>query len=267
MTNRIRLLRTSTAALLAGVSLVAATGPLAAAVPAAVGSTGHVGAPARPSTAGVPTTVVRVQDPVVLYASTTADNPVKVDYRVDISAAAGVGELGGILFDPDNRVVGAREPLQLISGTPQQGTWGNTVSFTKNAKPGRYRLVVEGEDTDGNSIIVNGGGFSVKRNTRMPAWNASPEPVGKGARITTAGRLIRLDPERGYVGYRNKTVQISFRAAGSSQRTLVGTATTDARGQFRTSFRAARDGVWYATFPGTAYHDRQGSGGDFVDVR
>ena len=83
------------------------------------------------------------------------------------------------------------------------------------------------------------------------------------------GRLLRLNPARGYVGYQGKAMSVLFRPTGSRTWVLRGTVTTNSGGYFANfhTIRAWRDGIWKVRFNGTASYPPEGSRGDFVDVR
>ena len=112
-----------------------------------------------------------------------------------------------------------------------------------------------GEDHPGEDISVTRE-FYVKRNTMMPTFNASPEPVRKGSPVKVAGRLARLNPDVGYVGYGGSTISVYFKPVGGSW-TLQGSATTDSNGCWSRSFTASEDGTWQARFVGTSNHHRE----------
>jgi hypothetical protein len=110
--------------------------------------------------------------------------------------------------------------------------------------------------------------FSVKRNTDIRDFNVA-EPVTRGATIRMFGRLLRLDPAAGYVGYGGKTVRVLFRPAGTSTWVSRGTVTTSSQGYFTNSrtFRAWRDGAWKVQFDGTVNYLPETSRADYVDTR
>ena len=132
--------------------------------------------------------------------------------------------------------------------------------------PGRYHLTVDVWTDKGQHLAGPDQYLSVKRNTAMPAFNAGPEPVRRGAPVTVAGRLTRLDPNRGYVGYAGKRIDIYFKPNGGAW-ILKGTTTTTTTGTWARRFPARVDGLWQVRFAGTSWHDAEISRADHVDVR
>ena len=257
--SRSALRRWARALLLAAVPTTALLGP--AAVPAAMAlhEPEH-----RP-----PPSEARIQDPVVLYASHTRSTPLEV--RVEAFLASQYEGLG--IYDPVwslAPVVGgdssdrAGGPLTFESGRFDEAIYVASTTFTKFATTGQYLLTVTAEDE--NNFGTPERFFHVKRNTMMPAFNASPEPVRKGSPIKVAGRLTKLWPDVGYVGYRGKTIDVYFKPVGGSW-TLKGSATTDSNGCWSRSFTASEDGSWQARFKGTSNYHRETSRSDYVDVQ
>ncbi len=202
-------------------------------------------------------------DPVVLYATKTST--VTVDVAVELR------DHDLEMITASIRPVGApAEYLETDNLTPVAGepdTYRAVFTIGKAVQTGTWRVDVSAEDKGGNiQFLEYADTFSVKRNTNIREWKASPEPVHRGSAITLGGRLVRMDPEAGYVDYSGKRVGIYFRAAGTETRVFLEYTTTDSSGRFRTSEPAAKDGVWYAVFEGTAHHDAHSSGGDYVDV-
>ncbi len=164
----------------------------------------------------------------------------------------------------------ARGDLEFQSGEFLAGTYEGSASFTRYSAPGRHILDAEfaipevNGDTEYGRLVSSE--FYVKRNTMMPAFNASPEPVRKGSPIKVAGRLTKLWPDVGYVGYGGKTIEVYFKPVGGTW-TLKGTATTDSNGCWSRSFTASEDGIWQARFKGTSNYHRETSHRDYVDVQ
>ncbi len=215
---------------------------------------------------GDPLTIESVRatpDPVVLYATKTST--VTVDVAVELR------DYDLEMITASIRPVGAAaEYLETDNLTPVAGqpdTYRAVFTIGRAVPTGTWRVDASAEDKGGNiHFLEYADTFSVKRNTNIREWNASPEPVRRGSPITFTGRLVRMDPDDGYVGYSGKRVGIYFRAAGTQTRGFVEYTMTDSSGRFRTSEPAAKDGVWYAVFAGTTHHDAHSSGGDYVEV-
>jgi hypothetical protein len=109
--------------------------------------------------------------------------------------------------------------------------------------------------------------FVLKRGTTWDGFNASPEPVRKGAKITIKGRLRMADWEkRSYVGYPSRTAAVEFRTIRGSYR-RVATARTGSGGYLSTTVTAAGDGFWRLRYGGNSTAGASTVAGDFVDVR
>ena len=254
--------RASLAALcLAAVPLVA--------VPSAGPATAATSVPAT-GTGEVTQNQVRIQDPVVLYASHIPASPLRVPIEVDLADNYGVLEATVYVgADDDDYTDTVSSSLTLRSGTRFAGTWTGSTTFDKYAKTGpciaEVEALVDNPEIPSDSIDAITT-FIVKRNTMMPAFNASPEPVRKGSPVKVAGRLTKLWPDVGYVGYSGKTISVYFKPVGGTW-TLKGSATTDSNGYWSRSFTATEDGSWQARFKGTSNYHRETSHSDYVDVQ
>jgi hypothetical protein len=92
-----------------------------------------------------------------------------------------------------------------------------------------------------NTVTI---GISVKRPSTL-AFNASPEPVKKGKKITAAGTL-KVDGKT----LAHATVRIYFKKSGTSTYARKSTLTTNRKGAFRTHFTASKSGTWKAVYDG-----------------
>jgi hypothetical protein len=130
-------------------------------------------------------------------------------------------------------------------------TYRGGLKFCGNYTPGAwhaevYGAVVVSDDSDPeftNSVKI---GMSLKRPSTL-TFNASPEPVKKGKKITAAGTL-KID---GKV-LSQAAVKIYFKAAGAKTYTLKGTATTSSKGAFSKKFTATKTGTWKAVYAGSS---------------
>ena len=255
---------TKASAALLGLALAtgAATSAASAAAPsvAAASSAPAVAA----SQASEVTGGIRIQDSLVLYARHTQADPLEVYFEVDLAHPDGVDTAAATITGPDGYLYGI--DLTRTSGTEAAGTWAGGAHFTKHDPTGLYRLSVQVQTNTGQHLPGPAQSLSVKRNTRMPAFNASPEPVRKGAPVEVYGQLTRLDPDLGYVGYPGKTLAVYFRPTGGEW-TLKGTVTTGTAGTWSRSFPATVDGTWQARFAGTSNYHAEASRNDYVDVR
>ncbi|GAA2724924.1 hypothetical protein [Actinocorallia aurantiaca] len=133
---------------------------------------------------------------------------------------------------------------------------------------GKWRLQVIVTGRGGRTIADESFFWWQKHDTKFTGFNAGPEPVRKGRKLTVSSRLVRWSdrPER-YIPYSARKVRLYFRAQGTSKWTYKATVTTGRDGRFTRAFTADRDGSWQARFDGTSRFDAQTSGSDHVDVR
>ncbi|MEU6802915.1 hypothetical protein, partial [Streptomyces neyagawaensis] len=92
---------------------------------------------------------------------------------------------------------------------------------------------IDEDDSDDHISFENGfdiwgnlGTAKLQRAAKLTV-NAAPEPVVKGRTLTVKGALTRANWEtRGYTGYRDQTVTLQFKAAGTTSYTDVKTVTS-----------------------------------------
>lgn len=194
--------------------------------------------------------------------------PTTLTAEVDVADDEAVDQVLALLYQgPDAASAQTGVVFSTFTRVPGTSTWRGRAYVDRDTPTGRYRLVVAAYDRDGNMTEAEGlAPTYLKRNTRMPDFNAGREPVAKGDPLTVGGRLTRLSPRLGYVGYAGKTVEVWFRPVGGAW-SRVGSTTTGADGRWAQTFRASVDGTWQARFAGTSHHHAQASGGDAVDVR
>lgn len=107
----------------------------------------------------------------------------------------------------------------------------------------------------------------VKDRTRFTGFNASPEPVRKGAAITVKGTLQRRTPAGVWKAFGKRAVTIEFRPKGSGTWRRLRTVKTNAKGRVLTRFKAVRDGYWRLSFAEAPLFFGSRSAADYVDVR
>ena len=198
------------------------------------------------------------------------DRATRVTITVRVSDDVGVDEVRAALVSPvDSASPFDAGRLELLSGTAQDGLWGTTVFADKHDVTGLWFGIAGAWDAAGNQADESSefDEFFVKRNTMIRGFNVR-EPAVKGSYLRMSGRLLRLDPARGYVGYRDKVIHVLFRATGSSTLVKVGEIKTSDTGSFANTrrFRAQRDGIWLVLFNGTSNYLPEVSHRDFVDV-
>lgn len=122
---------------------------------------------------------------------------------------------------------------------------------------GDYLAPGAGRAEFSGSAIPVGGGATLRTNVvnvamivKRPstvAFNASPEPVKKGKKITAAG-TVKTDGR--VLG--GASVKIYFKKSGTTTYARKATLTTDSAGAFRTKFTASRSGTWKVVYAGSS---------------
>jgi hypothetical protein len=101
------------------------------------------------------------------------------------------------------------------------------------------------------------------------SFNAGPEPVEKGKKITITGKLVRIDWNGAktlkYVGFAGKA-RVQFKAAGASKYVTVKTVTASSKGKVSTTVKATKTGSWRLFYPGVSTTAPATSGSDAVKV-
>lgn len=99
--------------------------------------------------------------------------------------------------------------------------------------------------------------FSVLRPTSL-TYNATPEPVKKGAKLTHTGQL-KFDPY-GYgakYGAKGVTVKFYFKATGAKAYTYKGQTVTGKNGAYTKKITATASGIWKVVYPGSSTRQAQ----------
>ncbi|MFI1867212.1 HtaA domain-containing protein [Streptomyces jumonjinensis] len=130
----------------------------------------------------------------------------------------------------------------------------------------RYRAVF----TNGTgSVTTESATLSVSAvPSRITGFDADPEPVAKGGRLTVDGTLQTAGTaDDTWRPLAKKSVVVEFRAKGATAWSKAASDVTDSKGVFSAGVTAAKDGDWRARYEGTADQSAAVSRGDAVDVR
>jgi hypothetical protein len=152
-------------------------------------------------------------------------------------------------------------------GAPQE-TFNPSYMWNRDAGPLDMVVTADSWDYSSRTRAFNDG-FSLLRRTAWQSgtFNASPEPVRKGAPITIKGQLKIVDWDRmAYVPYAGRTIEVQFRTPTGSYRT-VKKVTTDRNGWVNTTVTASTTGVWRLRYGGNSIAAGSVSTGDSVQVR
>jgi hypothetical protein len=148
--------------------------------------------------------------------------------------------------------------------------------------PGTYHpyiLVMTDSKTVGPATVeLPNVTVSVRRKTRFQGFDAGPEPVRTGAKVTVVGQLQRAmscvtqqpvgQCANGAFGYwsdyRNKKVRVYINPAGSAGPMYRKSLTTDGTGHFHGRLTAHSSGRWYVRFETNHKHKGKKSRRDGV---
>ncbi|MEV4001292.1 hypothetical protein [Actinomadura sp. NPDC049753] len=146
------------------------------------------------------------------------------------------------------------------------GLDGKFAIDVKAERDGHWRARVP--DDDGYLVVPSVSStdnVDVRYRTYIHQFNASPEPVKKGAAITVKGLLYRYMPAGGPGP--GAPVSLYFKAKGSSTWTGVAVVKTASNGWFSKKVTASRDGYWTAVYQGSSGYLPSNQPADYVDVR
>ena len=108
-----------------------------------------------------------------------------------------------------------------------------------------------------------------RRATFGSSFNASPEPVKKGKKISIKGTLARINWNGAktlkYAGFSGKT-KVQFKADGTSTYKTVKTVTASSKGKVATTVKASKSGRWRLVFAGFSTTSSATSASDAVKV-
>jgi hypothetical protein len=138
-----------------------------------------------------------------------------------------------------------------------------------NSQAGAKDVIVTADSSDWTSNErVFADGFNLRRRTTWQSntFNASPEPVRKGAPVSIVGRLIVADwNQHKYVPYASRKVAVQFRTPTGTYKT-VKTVPTNSDGWVRTTVPASVTGIWRLSYGGNTVAGPAVVVGDSVQV-
>jgi hypothetical protein len=126
----------------------------------------------------------------------------------------------------------------------------------------------DAEDADPAELDTT---FSLlRRSTWGTTFNATPEPVVKGARITVKGTLTRVSwngkKKSTYGPYGSRLVDIQFQAPGTTTWVTIKSVTTGKTGKLNSTVKAITTGTWRLHFKGNSVSGAANSKTDKVVV-
>lgn len=157
--------------------------------------------------------------------------------------------------------------MQRVSGDDRDGVWTGQLSFSRTSNVGRWYVNVTVTTSTGyypytvtQTRNVRVESFLVRRDTKVTEL-ASPRPVQRGGDLRLTGHVARLSVGLKWLDWRQKTVRIYFRPAGSDTRRLVTKTSTNRDGRYRAVVTAHRTGRWFAKVAGTSEYTVKWSAG------
>jgi len=134
-----------------------------------------------------------------------------------------------------------------------------------NGCAGAWRVTFTAKGSGGQDTAT--ATYYARRQARFVRFNASPEPVRKGAKVTVTGKLERANWDDGkYHGHAAHTAELQFRTTNGSYRT-VKTVVGSSTGNYRTTAPQSVKGCWRLVFRGSSSTTTAKTAGDCVAVR
>ncbi len=142
--------------------------------------------------------------------------------------------------------------------------------------PGVYALAYGNEDpADTEELVVDPAEvlkpLTLKRQATFgKTFNATPEPVKKGKKLTLKATLSRVNWNGAktlkYVGFNGKA-QVQFKAAGATTYKTVKTVQATTKGKISTTVKATKSGSWRLVYAGVSTTAPATSVADAVKVK
>jgi hypothetical protein len=152
-----------------------------------------------------------------------------------------------------------------VYGVDPDGAGDFTITTTA-VRDGYWRVDTSEMPGDGELPATSSSDYvDVRYRTAISAFNAAPEPIKKGRKLTVSGTL--KGDTTAWKALPGQSVKIYFFADGAATWTYEGTAKTTSTGHFSHTFTAAKDGTWRATYAGSTTYLAVTGSGDHVDVR
>ncbi|MER6505601.1 hypothetical protein ABT158_02260 [Nonomuraea sp. NPDC001636] len=157
-------------------------------------------------------------------------------------------DLGELAKESDNYYRG----VTYFTDDTTEGAWTLEVYATRSGQ------TLKGEASF--SVVAPTGGASKKAKTRVTI--SAPNKVAKGRAFKVYGKVYR-----GAKAYKNKIVEVYFKAKGTKTYKFMGYAKATSTGKYSKTFKAKKDGYFQVKVPGTSKTRTSLSPQEFVDVR
>jgi hypothetical protein len=145
----------------------------------------------------------------------------------------------------------------------------HTFNPWNNAEAGTKDVIVSATNADYSSrerVFANGLKLLRATQWQSGSFNAGPEPVQRGGKVTLRGRLIVADwsTDR-YVPHAGIRVDVQFRTPTGTYRTVAST-TTASDGWARVSVATPGTGIWRLSYAGSSVAAPSAAVGDTVQM-
>jgi hypothetical protein len=143
--------------------------------------------------------------------------------------------------------------------------------FARNKNAGARTGTLSMLDRHGDGPTKNIRFSLLRRATFGSTFDATPEPVKKGKKITLKATLTRVNWKsadiQNYIAFPKAKMAVQFRAEGASSYSTVRTVTSGAGGKVSTAVKATKTGRWRLVSTATSTTASATSASDVVKVR
>jgi hypothetical protein len=143
-----------------------------------------------------------------------------------------------------------------------------TTDFDNTAPGNWYVAALVTAKDNGTVFSAKAATFTIKRQAKFAAANATPEPVTKNATLTIVSKLSRANWDNDtWQGYAKSTVKLQFLKTGAKTWTNIKTVTTTSTGAIKTTAKATASGSWRFVYAGNSSSSATTSAADAVTVK
>ncbi|MEV4252975.1 hypothetical protein AB0J52_07375 [Spirillospora sp. NPDC049652] len=157
------------------------------------------------------------------------------------------------LTGPDGKTL--TSGFSLMSGNTDYGMWRAVLQLPATSAPGTWSISTSYATAPGSTWNAGPKAAVTLRQTSAVTLTARPTKVRRGRPVVLWGRLAGRLPNGGYGGLARRRLQLMFRwNAGGAGAQRINSVTTDAKGGFRVSGYAARNGWMWVTWAGDSLY-------------
>lgn len=137
-----------------------------------------------------------------------------------------------------------------------------------NEVAGTWYLAVQVIGKDGGTTFKpKATSFSFKRQDKLTAANATPEPVKKNATLTVTSKLTRANWNTSkWQAYTKQSVKLQFLKSGTTTWKTIKTVTSSTTGAVKAKAKATASGKWRFVYAGNSVSSAVTSAADSVTV-